>query len=843
MLAHNLFHPLQKFQSLFSFWLSVLSSEGSSEGTNDIMFRLKLVTQFYPPDFAATGQFMEELAQNLTQQGIDVHVFTAQPGYAFEQENAPDREWMGKVWVERSNFLRGTSRQWAGRTISSLAFCLHAIVHLCRRENQGDVLLLTSEPPFLQMVGLLMHWLFKVRFVTLIYDLYPEVAIELNVLPENHWLIRIWNWINQQVWQAAEAIVVPCETMRDRILQHSPGLAKKITVIHNWADPTWITPIPKAANPFAQEHQLVDKFVVLYSGNMGRCHDMDTILEAAELLADNPVEFLFVGGGPKREAVIERVQSLKLKNCHFLSYQDKSALPFSLTACDLSIVSVDVDMEGLVAPSKFYSALCAGRPIVAICEPHSYLRSLISQANCGVAIQNGDSQGLAEFIQYLLQNQDMIHQMGVSGHRYIQEFFTPIQISQQYFQLLNQIVNQHSDFYQALEQGDLKILYQPIVNLGGHAIWGLEAKVQWQHPIRGEISSTELNTVIAQVNLESSLNWWFLSEVFCQIQSWQIDGVAQNLKFSIPLSQCAFNHPDLISQLDTLLDLYQIDPSLLQIEIEDRSANIDVAATTSTILQLQARHIGICISKIDSNFLSMDYLHRFTISALKISPSLTNRLDIDPGVVGLFRTMITISHDLNIDLIAQNVDSSTALQRLREIGTRYAQGSEFSPAISALEISLLLLTRKNHGATSSLISFSEASSVESLDTPLVLIADDDRSIRSILKKILHKSGCRVIEAENGAIALEIFRTKQPDLVLLDAQMPEMDGLRCCRSMQSLQEPNGCITIALKSVPILMITALDDAISINAAFEAGATDYITKPVNWQILQQKINRLLS
>jgi EAL domain-containing protein (putative c-di-GMP-specific phosphodiesterase class I)/glycosyltransferase involved in cell wall biosynthesis/ActR/RegA family two-component response regulator len=808
-------------------------------------FQLKLITQFYPPDFAATGQFMDELAQNLAQQGVDVQVFTAQPGYAFAQAQAPDRECIGDVWVERSRFLRGGSRRWSGRTFTSLAFCAHAIWHLRQRKNRGDILFLTSEPPFLQMVGLLMHWLFGTRFVTLIYDLYPEVAVELDVLDQHHGLIRFWNMVNKRVWDTAEAIVVPCQTMKDRIVKRHPDLIDKITVIHNWADPTWIQPIVKAHNPFVQEHDLLDKFVVLYSGNMGRCHDMDTILGAAEVLKDEAVEFMFVGGGPKRKVVQQQIQNLGLKNCTFLPYQDKSVLPLSLTAGDLSLVSVDVGMEGLVAPSKFYSALCAGRPVAIICEPHSYLRALVSDANCGAAFRNGDSQGLAEFIRHLASDRAMADRMGKCGYRYIQEYFTPGQISQQYFRILHRAVVQNADLYQAIAQRNFEVVYQPIVNLGNQKISAIEATIRWHHPTRGRICPAEFAASVEESGLSLSLSWWWLAEVCHQLQSWQAEGITTNRPITIHLSRSVFNHPELIMQLDTLISLDQIDPTGLQLEIDDADAMADASAFTATLLQLKARKIHVCISNFGESYSSLDYIHRFQINALKISPSLIGRIGFDPEIVKLLETIIILAKDLSMQVIAPGIESTEELHRLREIGLQFGQGHQLFPTVTAPELSLALIAQPHQHLTAPLPMPLPELHMNQADQPLVLIADDDRAMRSILKSIIQKAGYRVIEASNGQIALALFQTHQPDLVLLDAMMPEMDGFTCCRELRALSQitDRGSVAVAVKPTPVLLITALDDPESINAAFAAGAIDYITKPINWTVLQQRIIRLLS
>ncbi len=397
--------------------------------------KLSILTQFYPPDFAATGQFIEELSRYLAGQNTEVQVFTGQPNYAFATARAPETERNGKLLIRRSQFLRSGSRKFWGRTLSSLAFCAQAALHLLKREHRGNLMLLVSEPPYLQTVGWLIKMLLGTPYVCLVYDLYPDVAVALGVVSRQSWVTRLWHWVNRQVWQQAEAVIVPCPTMKDRIVARVPAIADKITVIHNWTDPNWIRPLAKTENEFAQTHDLVKPFTVLYSGNMGRCHDMETILQAAWELRAEPVKFVLIGAGPKQAACQQRAADLGLQNCVFLPYQDKQRLPESLTACDLSLVSIEEGMEGLVAPSKLYSALAAGRPVAAICEPHSYLRPLIAQANCGAAFNNGDRKGLASFIRYLSRNPEVAAALGTAGHRYVSDHFTLPQIGEQYRQL------------------------------------------------------------------------------------------------------------------------------------------------------------------------------------------------------------------------------------------------------------------------------------------------------------------------------------------------------------------------------------------------------------------------
>ncbi|MBF2000290.1 MAG: glycosyltransferase family 4 protein [Synechococcales cyanobacterium M58_A2018_015] len=398
--------------------------------------KVSVVNQFFPPDYAPTGQLIEELAKQLDRQGAEVEVFTGQPGYAFQSERAPAFETLGRVQVRRSRTSQLFPHRIRGKAINGILFSLRSFLYLLHPRRQQHVILLTSAPPFLPILGYVASLLLGISYVCLIYDLYPDIAIELGVIPAHHWLARLWQAINCRVWRQSKGVIVLSPAMKQRIVELCPQVQSKVSVIHSWANPDWIVPLPKADNWFAQEHQLVEPFTVLYSGNMGRCHDVDTILDAAIHLRDEPVRFVCIGAGAKREGLMRQVQQLGLTNFQFLPYQDRQVLPYSLTACDLSLVSVAEGMESLVAPSKLYSALSSGRPLAVICPPHSYLNQILTEANCGASFRNGDGQGLAQFIRLLMQDRPTAEKMGAAGRAYLQKSFTPEAIATQYYKVL-----------------------------------------------------------------------------------------------------------------------------------------------------------------------------------------------------------------------------------------------------------------------------------------------------------------------------------------------------------------------------------------------------------------------
>ncbi|MDY6785371.1 MAG: glycosyltransferase family 4 protein [Cyanobacteriota bacterium] len=399
---------------------------------------LLIITQFYPPDFAATGQLISELAAQLSDLKIKVSIFTGQPGYAFTKESAPQREATERVSIQRSRTSRILPLRIRGRAINGLLFCLRAAMHLLKTAKKRDILMVTTEPPYLPIMGYLANLVFGLPYVCLIYDLYPDVAVELNVVPAKHWLVRLWDRCNRQIWQRARAIVVLSSTMKQRIVAKCPEIADKITIVPSWADPKLISPLDKQRNWFAQKFNLTNKFTVLYSGNLGRCHDLDTILLAAQHLRDEPIQFVFIGRGAKLQSCLDQVQCLELTNCQFMPFQDKAVLPYSLTACDLSLVSIGLGLEGIIAPSKLYGILAAGRPVAAICASDSYLRQLLDEADCGRAFDNGDSWGLARFIRHLAANPLKASHLGRSGRRYLEDHFTPEIVARKYLEVFDQ---------------------------------------------------------------------------------------------------------------------------------------------------------------------------------------------------------------------------------------------------------------------------------------------------------------------------------------------------------------------------------------------------------------------
>lgn len=382
-----------------------------------------IVSQYFHPDIASTGVFLTELAEDLVRQGLAVDVATTQPTY-HTRVRAPAREDYLGMRIARVPALRLSKDSLVGKLLNGLSFCAALLVHLWRRTPATATLFFVSNPPYLPVLGPWFRWLRGQPYVFLIHDVYPDIAVALGYLRPRSWIVRLWDRLNRVVLRQAAAVIVLGESMADVIRRKEPGCADRLHVIHNWADAAFVVPRPKAGNAFAEEHDLVDTFVLQYSGNIGLFQDLESIIHTAALLRAEPMQFLFIGEGGKKARLQEMAQQQELNNVRFLTYVPREELPLSLTAADAALVSMEKDTVGLCVPSKLYGILASGLPVLAITEPESEVARIIDRFGCGAYVPPGRPDLLAEQARRLQADPELAREMGRRGRAAMEEFFT-----------------------------------------------------------------------------------------------------------------------------------------------------------------------------------------------------------------------------------------------------------------------------------------------------------------------------------------------------------------------------------------------------------------------------------
>ncbi len=385
--------------------------------------RVVILNQYYWPDVASTGHLLHELANDLARRGVRVSVLTARPSYGPPEtwQPAPRRERTGGVDVARMITTRFSKDNILGRVLNSITFLAPLTLRVLLRPDRDEVFLYTTNPPYLGIIGALVSRLRKHPYVVLLHDSYPHIAVLIGKLRHGGLVERLWHRLNRSIYHRAEQTIVLCDRAKDLVCREYDVDPSTVHVIPNWADGTKLFPIDKAESAFAREHGLVEPFTVMYSGNLGLYYEFETILRAAELLRDDPFRLVLVGAGGKKDWIRREIERRGLDNTLLLPYQPFETLNESLNACDASLVTIDRGVEGISFPSKLYSSLAVGKPILALSEATSELRDIVDRDRVGRWFELGDTEGVAAACRELMRDPEGCRVMGENARQLFEQ--------------------------------------------------------------------------------------------------------------------------------------------------------------------------------------------------------------------------------------------------------------------------------------------------------------------------------------------------------------------------------------------------------------------------------------
>jgi glycosyltransferase involved in cell wall biosynthesis len=363
--------------------------------------RVFFVNRYFYPDESATAQLLADLAFGLAATGVEVHVVCSRQLYTDEAAALPTRETIGAVHVHRLWTTRFGRDRLLGRAIDYASFYLTAAGFLLMRLRRRDVVVAKTDPPLISVFAALAARLRRAVLVNWLQDVFPEVASALGANPLPAALDRLLRWLRNASLRQAAVNIVLGERMRDTIAAQGVPAAQ-IEVIENWADTDALSVLSPAHSALRASLGLQDRFVVGYSGNLGRAHEYQTLLGAAvRLRNDSSVAFLVSGGGIRMDALHLAARERGLHNIRFLPYQPRATLRDSLAAADVHVVSLLPGLEGLIVPSKFYGILAAGRPVFFIGDSDGEVARVLRAHHCGVVIAPGASGDLVNAIHRL----------------------------------------------------------------------------------------------------------------------------------------------------------------------------------------------------------------------------------------------------------------------------------------------------------------------------------------------------------------------------------------------------------------------------------------------------------
>ena len=389
------------------------------------MNRLIFLNRFFHPDHSATSQILSSLAFYLAQTGREVHVITSRQRYGQAGANLPAQEIVRGVHIRRVYSTQCGRSRLVGRGIDYLSFYASVWRCMLTLADQNDILIAKTDPPLLSVLAMSAAERRGAHLVNWLQDLYPEVAIQLGVPFLKGCIGRALSRIRDASLRSAAANVVLGRRMAERVVSCGAS-PSRIHVIPNWCDEEQIYPIDHSENPLRRLWALDNKFVVGYAGNLGRAHEFGTILDAAKRLRnEHHFIFLFIGSGHYFKELDQRVKKSGLENLfRFVPYQEEMFLNQALCVADVHWLSLRPELEGFIVPSKFYGIAAAGRPVISITAKDGEIAQLVRQYDCGVVIEPGNSEALADSLVLLSQNYERVIAMGVHARAMLDAHFT-----------------------------------------------------------------------------------------------------------------------------------------------------------------------------------------------------------------------------------------------------------------------------------------------------------------------------------------------------------------------------------------------------------------------------------
>ena len=262
-------------------------------------------------------------------------------------------------------------------------------------------LFLTSNPPTISFITLLC----RNSYSALVYDVYPQGLVWGGFISEHSVINKVWSKFNSRFYRKAQHVFTITDGMAKGIKAYNPSI--KVKVIPIWHDELKGVPEDKKCNQFITLHGLHDKFIVMYSGNMGKGHDIEKLVYVAnDLKDDRDIVFIFIGEGWKKTIIQDLIRNFDLTNCMVLPFQSEEMFPHSLSAADVNVVSAPVGTDHICVPSKTYNLISLGIPVLGIAEKNSELYQLIEKNEIGACFVKEDTNEITRFIMSLKNNRE-----------------------------------------------------------------------------------------------------------------------------------------------------------------------------------------------------------------------------------------------------------------------------------------------------------------------------------------------------------------------------------------------------------------------------------------------------
>ena len=404
---------------------------------SDNKLRLVVLCPHFAPDLAPTGVVMTRIVTELAARGHELHVVTSLPWY---RNHAIEQGWGGRLWrtekTEWGSIIRvhpfpGKSKSnLLRRALGFIAFS-YAVgirsVHADGLPFKVDGVLAMSPPLTLGLTGWCTKIIRRAPLVFNIQDVFPDAAIQTGAI-SNKKIITAAKWLERVSYRRSDAVVLLSQDLRTNIANKIDAKHHhRLHVIPNFVDTVAITPQDRMTN-YRNELGIGDQLVVMYAGNVGFSQSLNLVVEAAAKFPE--VAFVVNGDGAARKKLQE--DCAELANVYFGDYQPIERLSEVLATGDIHLVPLRTGLAAVSVPSKSYSILAAGRPMLAAIDLNTEIPNMLQQSGAGIAVEPDNASAFIEALGRLVNNRDQLSEMGANGRKWVETHASPASVAARY---------------------------------------------------------------------------------------------------------------------------------------------------------------------------------------------------------------------------------------------------------------------------------------------------------------------------------------------------------------------------------------------------------------------------
>ena len=401
---------------------------------------ITLVTGYFYPEISSVTHLYADLAEDLEKAGHSVTVVTSAATRGLDaavrkeyltrrDETAPSGYRILRVGNAAGEDLSSTIRRGLQLLRNTVALFRTA------KSIPTDIYLIGSMPPTLGYIG---TWLNrKAPTVYILQDIFPDSICQMGLFPERHPLIRLFRLAERRIYRGNSRFVTISEDMRQTLIRKGVP-SERIDVIENWSDPDSVRPVPRDQNPLFRELGLdPGRFYAVYAGALGILQNPSILADAAAALRDCPdLSILVFGDGNQKEMLLSRIRDEQLSNLHCFPLQPEDRVSEVYSLGSISLIPLKRGTTRIAVPSKTWTILAAGQPVLCTADPGSWWEQAITESGCGLCTPPEDGSALADAIRFLYQNPERVLQMGRNSRAAAEHVYTRQNATRKYLSVI-----------------------------------------------------------------------------------------------------------------------------------------------------------------------------------------------------------------------------------------------------------------------------------------------------------------------------------------------------------------------------------------------------------------------